>query len=119
MFVVRRVEFPAVGNVARPELKIEIRRASTIVLQRVVIRIRLVVPRKDEELRRRSCGNVRRKGQRASVGNRAFVKRLPRRVPDVEEKLGALGVANMWIAVFGDVGVTLLCVINAMRALKA
>ena len=31
---------------------------------------------------------------------------------------GALGMANMWEAVFGDVGVALLAVLNAMRALK-
>ena len=31
--------------------------------------------------------------------------------------LGALGYANMWIAVFGDVGVTVIAVLNAMRAL--
>ena len=29
--------------------------------------------------------------------------------------LGALGIANMWSAVFGDVGVLILAVINAMR----
>lgn len=32
--------------------------------------------------------------------------------------LGALGVANMWEAVFADVGVALIAVINSMRALK-
>ncbi|MBQ7160108.1 MAG: cadmium-translocating P-type ATPase [Clostridia bacterium] len=32
--------------------------------------------------------------------------------------LGALGIANMWLAVFADVGVALICVVNAMRALK-
>ena len=32
--------------------------------------------------------------------------------------LGALGFAGMWAAVFGDVGVTLLCVLNAARAGK-
>ena len=31
--------------------------------------------------------------------------------------LGALGFANMWIAIFGDVGVMLLAVLNAMRAM--
>ncbi len=31
--------------------------------------------------------------------------------------LGALGIANMWLAVFGDVGVMLLAVLNAMRAM--
>ncbi len=32
--------------------------------------------------------------------------------------LGALGFANMWVAVFGDVGVTVLAIFNAMRAMK-
>lgn len=32
--------------------------------------------------------------------------------------LCALGIANMWVAVFGDVGVTMLAVLNSMRLLK-
>ncbi|MDR2824479.1 MAG: HAD-IC family P-type ATPase, partial [Prevotellaceae bacterium] len=32
--------------------------------------------------------------------------------------LGTLGFANMWSAVFADVGVALLCVLNAVRILK-
>lgn len=32
--------------------------------------------------------------------------------------LGALGVANMWIAIFADVGVMVIAVLNATRALK-
>ena len=32
--------------------------------------------------------------------------------------LGALGIAGMWAAVFGDVGVAILAVLNAMRMLK-
>ena len=32
--------------------------------------------------------------------------------------LGALGIAGMWEAVFGDVGVTIIAVLNAMRILK-
>lgn len=32
--------------------------------------------------------------------------------------LGILGVANMWIAVFADVGVCMLAILNAMRAMK-
>lgn len=31
--------------------------------------------------------------------------------------LGALGIANMWLAIFADVGVMVLAVLNAMRAL--
>ena len=33
--------------------------------------------------------------------------------------LAAFGIATMWLAVFADVGVTVLAVLNAMRALKA
>ena len=33
--------------------------------------------------------------------------------------LAALGIATMWMAVFADVGVTVLAVLNAMRALRA
>jgi Cd2+/Zn2+-exporting ATPase len=32
--------------------------------------------------------------------------------------LATFGLANMWLAVFADVGVTVLAVLNAMRALK-
>ena len=31
--------------------------------------------------------------------------------------LGALGIANMWLAIFADVGVMVLCVLNAIRVL--
>ena len=31
--------------------------------------------------------------------------------------LGAIGIANMWIAVFADVGVAVLCILNSMRML--
>lgn len=31
--------------------------------------------------------------------------------------LGALGIANMWAAVFGDVGVSVICILNSMRLL--
>ena len=33
--------------------------------------------------------------------------------------LGACGVANMWLAIFADVGVSVLAILNAMRALRA
>ena len=32
--------------------------------------------------------------------------------------LGVFGVANMWLAVFADVGVAMLCILNALRAMK-
>jgi Cd2+/Zn2+-exporting ATPase len=31
--------------------------------------------------------------------------------------LGALGIADLWLAVFGDVGVLILAILNAMRCL--
>ena len=31
--------------------------------------------------------------------------------------LGALGIANMWVAIISDVGVMILAVLNAIRAL--
>lgn len=33
--------------------------------------------------------------------------------------LGAFGIANMWLAIFADVGVMVIAVLNAIRALKA
>ena len=33
--------------------------------------------------------------------------------------LGVLGLANMWMAVIGDVGVSVIAILNSMRALKA
>ncbi len=33
--------------------------------------------------------------------------------------LGALGIANMWAAVFADTGVSFICVLNSMRSLKS
>ena len=32
--------------------------------------------------------------------------------------LGALGIANMWVAIFADVGVMIIAVLNAIRALN-
>ena len=32
--------------------------------------------------------------------------------------LGALGVTNMWAAIFADVGVMVIAVLNAIRALR-
>ena len=32
--------------------------------------------------------------------------------------LAALGIANMWLAVFGDVGVAVIAILNAMRAMR-
>ena len=32
--------------------------------------------------------------------------------------LGAMGIANMWAAIFADVGVMVIAVLNAIRALR-
>ena len=32
--------------------------------------------------------------------------------------LGAVGIANMWVAVFADVGVAVICILNSMRMLR-
>lgn len=32
--------------------------------------------------------------------------------------LGAVGIASMWLAVFADVGVAVIAILNAMRALN-
>ena len=32
--------------------------------------------------------------------------------------LSVFGIANMWMAIFGDVGVLVLCILNAMRLLR-
>ena len=32
--------------------------------------------------------------------------------------LGAIGIANMWVAIFADVGVMIIAVLNAIRALN-
>lgn len=32
--------------------------------------------------------------------------------------LTAVGIGNMWIAVFGDVGVAVLAILNATRAMR-
>ena len=31
--------------------------------------------------------------------------------------LGAVGIANMWLAIFADVGVMIIAILNAIRAL--
>ena len=38
---------------------------------------------------------------------------------DLGIAMGALGLTTLWTAVFGDVGVTILCVLNALRLLRA
>ena len=33
--------------------------------------------------------------------------------------LGAAGIANMWLAIFADVGVSVIAILNSIRALRA
>ena len=58
---------------------------------------------------------------RADVGTKQIVMQnivIALGIKSVFLILGALGVAGMWEAVFGDVGVTIIAVLNAMRILK-
>lgn len=57
---------------------------------------------------------IARKTHRITVENIAFALGMKA----IFLALGALGVANLWVAVFGDVGVMLLAVLNALRTLK-
>ena len=52
----------------------------------------------------------------ALVNEKIVVRKTPKAADKVA--LVAFGVANMWAAIFADVGVTVLAVLNAMRALK-
>lgn len=57
---------------------------------------------------------IARKAHRITVENIVFALGMKA----IFLLLGALGVANLWVAVFGDVGVMLLAVLNALRILK-
>ena len=57
---------------------------------------------------------IARKAHRITVENIVFALGMKA----IFLLLGALGVANLWVAVFGDVGVMLLAVLNALRVLK-
>ncbi|MDR2467863.1 MAG: cadmium-translocating P-type ATPase [Spirochaetaceae bacterium] len=62
------------------------------------------------------CGiNIARKTRRIVTENIVFALG----VKAIILVLGALGMAKIWEAVFGDVGVALLAVLNATRALRA
>ncbi len=62
------------------------------------------------------CDAIRiaRKTHRITVENIAFALGMKA----IFLLLGALGIANLWIAVFADVGVMLLAVLNALRVLR-
>jgi len=67
-----------------------------------------------------------------NVGKVALAMRIARRTMGIARQnivfalgvkmlvmfLGVIGIANMWLAVFADVGVAMLAILNAMRALK-
>lgn len=69
----------------------------------------------DDDLRKiASTIRIARKTVSVSTQNIAFALI----VKVVVLALGALGIANMWAAVFGDVGVSVICILNAMRLLS-
>lgn len=67
-----------------------------------------------------------------SIGKLALARRIARRTMGIARMnivfalavkalvmlLGVFGIANMWLAVFADVGVAMLAILNAMRALR-
>lgn len=53
------------------------------------------------------------------AGDREAEYRVALGVKAIVLAMGAFGAANMWEAVFADVGVSVIAIINAMRALKA
>lgn len=57
---------------------------------------------------------ISRKTRRIAIQNIAFALAVKGAVLII----GALGAANMWEAVFADVGVSVIAILNAMRALK-
>jgi len=57
---------------------------------------------------------IARKTQKIVVQNIAFSLLIKA----IVLVLTALGITNMWMAVFADVGVTIIAVLNAMRAMK-
>ena len=62
------------------------------------------------------CDAIRisKKAHRITVENIAFALGMKA----IFLALGTLGLASLWVAVFGDVGVMLLAVLNALRTLK-
>ena len=58
--------------------------------------------------------NIARKTHRITIENIVFALG----VKAIFLLLGAFGIASLWVAVFGDVGVMLLAVLNALRTLK-
>ena len=58
--------------------------------------------------------NIARRTQRIAKENVVFALS----VKGIVLLLGAIGIANMWMAVFGDVGVACLAILNAMRAMR-
>ncbi|MDR2489948.1 MAG: heavy metal translocating P-type ATPase [Spirochaetaceae bacterium] len=68
----------------------------------------------DEPSRIAKAIRISRKTRRIVIQNIVFALS----VKGVILAAGALGFASIWMAVFGDVGVALLAVLNAMRAMK-
>ena len=73
-----------------------------------------VVLMTDEPLRLADAVQIARETRRIVTQNIVFALG----VKAILLILGACGIAGMWAAVFGDVGVTVLAVLNAMRMLR-
>lgn len=68
-----------------------------------------------DDLRKISAGiSISRKTEKIIIENIVFAIA----VKVLVILLATLGVSNMWLAIFADVGVALLCVLNSMRAMK-
>jgi Cd2+/Zn2+-exporting ATPase len=66
----------------------------------------------DEPSRLADAVAIARKTHRIVLQNISFALALK----GVILILGALGLASMWAAVFGDVGVSIIAILNALRA---
>lgn len=73
-----------------------------------------VVLMTDEPAKLVSAINISRRTRRIVMQNIVFALG----VKAVILVLGAYGIATMWMAVFGDVGVALIAILNSMRALR-
>ena len=82
----------------------------------------------NEETKKKVLEAIKKLGYRPNIVARSLKTHRTRTVgilvPDISNQIypeivrGAEDVANMWEAVFGDVGVTLIAVINSSRILK-
>lgn len=70
----------------------------------------------DDDPRKLSCA-IRIARHTLRIANQNIIFALS--VKAIILVMGAMGLANMWLAVFADVGVSFLAILNAMRAMRA